>query len=305
MAKDIAFMGAVFPDVPSIRLPQQGGGLVSFDDTTDATATADKILESYTAYVNGQKLVGTASGGGIIVPKTITLNGEYDAQDEDVGGYSPVLVNVDLKHLVSFDPIVVTLAETAFNGWTPSTTAKAILATQTVGTFIAENIADHDYYVRHRVYIHLVYVDGTSTAKGMFQFSCGENWNCLTRKASTASNLNSGTKNQNGNESVSNTFLSKYYNSGWTAIYSSSNGIYPSNTAQTLSSTSASSPTVTVKTPVINAKCNSTYFSTAMAGKVDQDASTIKFVSDVYRADAGYKRSLVNESLMDMWRNGL
>ena len=64
MAKNIDFMGAVFPDVPSVKLPQQGGGLVSFDDTTDATATADKILQGYTAYANGQKLVGTASGGG-------------------------------------------------------------------------------------------------------------------------------------------------------------------------------------------------------------------------------------------------
>ena len=64
MAKNIDFMGAIFPDVPSVKLPQQSGGLVAFDDTTDATVTADKILQGYTAYANGQKLVGTASGGG-------------------------------------------------------------------------------------------------------------------------------------------------------------------------------------------------------------------------------------------------
>lgn len=79
MAKNIDFMGAIFPDVPSVKLPQQGGGLVSFDDTTDATATADKILQGYTAYANGQKLVGTASGG--ITPSgtiSITQNGQVD-----------------------------------------------------------------------------------------------------------------------------------------------------------------------------------------------------------------------------------
>lgn len=79
MAKNIDFMGATFPDVPSIRLPQHEGGLVSFDDTTDATATADKILQGYTAYANGQKLVGTASGG--ITPSgtiSITQNGQVD-----------------------------------------------------------------------------------------------------------------------------------------------------------------------------------------------------------------------------------
>lgn len=79
MAKNIDFMGAIFPDVPSVKLPQQGGGLVSFDDTTDATATADKILQGYTAYANGEKLVGTASGG--ITPSgtiSITQNGQVD-----------------------------------------------------------------------------------------------------------------------------------------------------------------------------------------------------------------------------------
>lgn len=90
MAKNIDFMGAIFPDVPSVKLPQQGGGLVAFDDTTDATATADKILQGYTAYANGQKLVGTASGG--ITPSgtiSITQNGQVD-----VTQYATADVNV-------------------------------------------------------------------------------------------------------------------------------------------------------------------------------------------------------------------
>ncbi len=78
MAKNIDFMGAVFPDVPSIRLPQQGGGLVSFDDTTDANATASDIAQGKTAYVNGEKLVGTASGGGGGASNVVVGTFEFD-----------------------------------------------------------------------------------------------------------------------------------------------------------------------------------------------------------------------------------
>lgn len=64
MAKNIELMGAVFPDVPSIKLPQYGGGLVNFDDTSDADAVAEDIAQGKTAYVNGVKVVGTNQGGG-------------------------------------------------------------------------------------------------------------------------------------------------------------------------------------------------------------------------------------------------
>lgn len=95
MAKNIELMGAVFPDVPSIKLPQYGGGLVSFDDTSDADAVAGDIAQGKTAYVNGVKVVGTNQGTSpVLDSKSITENGTYTASDEGLDGYSDVTVNV-------------------------------------------------------------------------------------------------------------------------------------------------------------------------------------------------------------------
>ena len=276
---DVIINNVTYADVPSIVIPKDGGG--------------------YAVYTEG------GGGGSVLMPKTITTNGTYDPANDSVDGYSAITANVDLVQVATLPTMTVLLKNTEYDTWTPSTTAKAIYATQVAGTFTATDIAQHNYFVRIRGYVDVQYQSGTSVAKGMFQKCCIENWNCISKKASNAANLNSGTMNSTVNESVNTTYLNKYYNGGWVAIYSSAYGFYPSNTNPSISSTSATSPTITVNTPVINAKCNATYFSTTMAGKVDKDASSIKFVFNIYRADVGYMRSIVNSSLKDMWQGGL
>lgn len=61
MPQAITLWGASFSDVPAVELPKTGGGVASFEDTSDATATSSDILSGVTAYAGGQKITGTAS----------------------------------------------------------------------------------------------------------------------------------------------------------------------------------------------------------------------------------------------------
>ena len=64
MAQQVRIAGATYEDVPSISVPDANNTFHSFVDTSDANATADKIVTGYSGYVNGVKVVGTRSGGG-------------------------------------------------------------------------------------------------------------------------------------------------------------------------------------------------------------------------------------------------
>lgn len=117
MAQSVSLWGATYSDVPAIEVPKSGGGMASFTDVTDTTAIASDVLSGkyfYTAA--GEKTLGTGTGGGgsvtqdqdgyivlpstgggsspVLITKSITANGTYDAEDDDADGYSSVTVNV-------------------------------------------------------------------------------------------------------------------------------------------------------------------------------------------------------------------
>lgn len=65
MAQNVTIANALYDDVGKVQIPKQdGGGYATFVDTSDGDAVAEDILEGKVAYVDGEKVIGTGTGGG-------------------------------------------------------------------------------------------------------------------------------------------------------------------------------------------------------------------------------------------------
>lgn len=58
MAQNVIINGVTYQNVPEVDIPQTGGGTAKFMDTSDATATAAKVLAGETFYAGGEKKTG-------------------------------------------------------------------------------------------------------------------------------------------------------------------------------------------------------------------------------------------------------
>lgn len=177
----------------------------------------------------------------------------------------------------------VALADTDFATWTPSTTAKIIVNTSDIKTFVAD-LTQYEYLIKWESSFVPVLNSG-ATKKAQVIWEGADQYQCIYKRPSNLANIESG--NFNGN--VCSTYYSvpflRYYNTSGSATYTYaiSYGIYPTLTASTFSSTTSNTPTVTVKSPVIYARCNNSYFATARASELDQTNSKFHLVGKLYR----------------------
>lgn len=195
------------------------------------------------------------------------------------------------------------LTETTFPSWTPSTTAKAVVASKTAGTFVADMV-NYEYLLKWEFRADIVYNDGT-TLKVAPETECAVLYQAIYRRPSSIANIESENFNNNACITYFTAPLLIYYNSSGakTFTWSASYGFYPGATAATFSSATANAPTVTIKTPTLNARCSTTYFSTSMAGNVDQANSKLSIVGTLYRVKKGSAIRAMYGSLVDLFNS--
>lgn len=244
-------------------------------DVSDTTATSDTVENGKVFYnANGIKTTGSYIWNWV--------------------GSKPELVEKVYDEEVA-------LEDTGFATWTASTTATSMRATENVDTFVADMV-NYEYLLRWQYRLEVVYNAG-ATKKAIPKVECTEVWQTIFKRPSNLANLNSGTFNGNVCATVYTAPLYNYYNTSGTETmtYSNSYGVYPSVTAATFSSSTSNTPTVTIKTPVINARCNSTYFATGRYGDIDQTNTKYHLVCELYRIPIGGTLRSFYNNLVDTY----
>lgn len=184
-----------------------------------------------------------------------------------------------------------TLDQTGFASWTPSSTASVIKASETLSTKETLDLEHYDYIIKWVSDCNVVYDDTWTPIKGTCLREVTMYAQAIFQRPSSVSTIEDETFNytavQQGTYQI---YWCKYYSSN-TAIsmaYTTYSPCYISAlTAATFSSTSSLTPTLTIKTPALSARCSGTYFSTAQAAKVDQENTTVKLNGYLYRVKRG------------------
>ena len=240
--------------------------------------------------------------------QTLETNGKKMMDDITVEAIAPPFYNMsgDMAWLGAGAELVQTwtldnkkLSQTDFASWTPSTTAKDILATRTAGTFVAD-MANYDYYLIWKTGIPFV-VDSSAAKKALPILTASYQVQQLTRRPNTWAQIEASTFATNICVSAyTQNFMRYYGTTTGSATYSwgVSYGIYATVTAATFSNSTSDTPTVTVKSPKVSARCSTSYMSTANAALIDQDKTVISQTCYVYRVKKGtsFMRGIYQEN---------
>ena len=184
----------------------------------------------------------------------------------------------------------IKLSNTEFPSWTPSTTAKIIVTTENVTPVYAANMNDYAYTVVWLSDINIVY-DGTEDNKAMVTRVCGAQWQSLHRRPYGIANFPSMNHSYNycATES-SGSYYVFYRNTSGTETWTTgiSYGFYTTLSAATFSSTSSTTPNVTLKAPTVSARVSTTYLKSANMSRVVAASSIIKIRGVLYRSPATF-----------------
>lgn len=260
----------------STKVSYKGNIIASVESETKTLATKGKYL------VDNIKIIDSIPDGYYDMSSEMSFLGkDVECIDEEV--YSSVFK----------------LSDTGYNTWTPSTTAKAIVTSQTLtSAFTATDLTNYEYFIVWECGVDPVY-DSNATQKAMPQMARSIIVQEILRRPSSWTNIQGGNANSNACIAANTTNFLKYYGTTTgtsTYTWGISYGFYGAATSATFSSSTNANPVVNIKTPAINARCSTTYFSTDSAASIDQEHTYGFIRGKIYKVKRdGFVRGVYNQ----------
>ena len=265
MAQNITLLGASYSAVPAVELPKTGGGTARFDDCSVVTAVAEDVAQGKVFVANdGTVTTGTASGGG---GSTSLILGAIRPDSE-------------LVHSYTFDQMLV--ADMGITKPSYTTTATTLKASETLGT-VSMDFNNYDYYVVERMLAKPVY-NVTTKAKGRMEYNfISALYEIATIPANTFIAFD-GTKLASRNTVITQNLYQRLF------YFSSDSAVSVYSTAQNgtyfvIQSPSLIGTTLTVKSPAINIRGNTVYFTQTYWNAMTD--ARYQYIIEVYRAPRG------------------
>lgn len=192
-------------------------------------------------------------------------------------------INPELIQVVANNSIL--LKNTDYSTWTPSSTA-AIIVPQSNLLSIQLDMEAYDYSCITDIITIFAYKNGTTVLNGPTECYFRGIVQCA-RRASRVVDLENNNYNQNTNLSLNQAMTLYKNSSGVESIYYGNAAIYCSTAVPSFSSSSATNPTITFRSPVIRAVTSDNYLTANMANAIDQDNTILTLTSKLYRYRKG------------------
>lgn len=188
-----------------------------------------------------------------------------------------------------------------YTGWTASTTAKVLQATKTVTAFEATNMDKYAYLIRWTVDTNISYFStATLSAFPIREINLLDQQ--IIRRPSNLANIQASSFNSAVYVNPVGIGWMQYYNTSgsltytWAAAY----GFYGTIVAPTITNSTATSPTITPKTPSLYTRCSSTLFATGRKEDVDIANTYYTIHASLYRMDADCCERQRYKTLVDL-----
>lgn len=279
-------------------------GTVSIIDISPTTAVEEDVASGKVFFkADGSQAIGTKTDQGVSVVTTQDSHGGdiITITGAPVIPFNPFGEAVEV--ISTYAKTTYALKDTLYNTWTPSKTAKAIVAASTLETK-ALDLANYEYFTKFIVDSRTAYNAGTTMA-GLVIRQVTAIWQYIYRKPSNFTNIASKTDNYNYCTTIYTAPIMDYYKTDGThsLTYTGSYGFYGAASTHTFNSTSSSTPTLTVKRPTLNARCNDSYFTLENAAVVDKTNSTMAVWGYLYRCKKGSFGRAVWDDLVTVYNS--